>query len=236
MAAWMPAEFLLDGVKTLGAAGLFVLMLWSLAECLLGYVIFRLVLAVTGLLAGAFIGVALVSWRVPSPSGLDYFLGSVVASGLLALGGWYLYRLAFAIGLGAGAALLVAASGSPSSVGWWILGGLVGLTLGVAGYLYLRALFIFLSGLGGGFGAVFYAGSIIAGGAEHFVEAAMGPDAPLWLTAVVLAVSAGVSVAGMYSQRGLLRIVHTSLTPEERPKKRRAGRGPGLAERAGGRR
>ena len=237
MAAWPPVELLVSHIQALGAAGLFLLMLWSLIDCFFGYVIFRLVLAVSGLLAGAFIGSALVSWRIPSPSGLDYFLGCLVASGLLGLGGWCLYRLAFATAVSAAAAVLVvAAAAAPGSLGWWIFGGIVGLPIGVAAYVYLRTIFILLSGLGGGFAAVFCAGAGICGGADRLVAATPGPAAPTWLTVLLVAVALAVSATGIYAQTRLIRIVSTALTPHPKPRPRRparSGRGPELLDRTG---
>ncbi len=236
MAAVPPAEFFFGQVKGLGPAALFALMLWSLVNCFFGYVIFRVILAVTGLLAGAFIGAALVSWRIAAPSGLDYFLGCLVASGLLGLCGWYLYRTAFAAGVGVAAAVLVAAAGTPSSLGWWIFGGIIGLPLGVATFMYLRPIFIFLSGAFGGLDAVCFGGAVIAGGMDRFWSAAVGPTAPTWLTAGLVAVAAAVALAGMYSQVRLLQVVQTTLAPPPKLRKRkhptRSGRGPAFLERS----
>lgn len=236
MAAWPPAELFFRQNEALGVAALFVLMLWSLANCFLGYVIFRLALAVTGMLAGAFVGAAVVSWRIASPAGLDYFLGCVVASGLLGLGGWFLYRTAFALAVAAAAAVLIATSASPASLGWWVFGGIVGLPLGVAAFVYLRTVFILLSAVGGGLGVVFYAGSIISGGVDGFVAATIGPGAPAWLTVLIAVLALALAGAGAYCQVRLLRIVRTSLTPETAAKRKRpsrSGRGPGLLDRSG---
>ncbi len=230
MASWMPSE-LADHLQggPAAAAGFF-LLLWCLMNCFLGYILFRVVLAASGLAAGAAIGVALVAWRLPSPSGLEYFLGGLVVGGLLGLGSWYLYRLAFAIGVAAGVGtLIIMALGSPVSAGWWILAAAAAVPAGVAAFAYLRGAFILLTGLAGGFGAVFCAAGIFAGSADGLLSATLAAEGSAWLTLMLLAIALALSAAGMYSQSKLVRIMRVGFLPPGRARAR-PSRPAGLAD------
>jgi len=230
VAFWMPPELADHLQGGAGAAAGFLPLLWCLMNCFLGYILFRVVLAGWGLAAGAAIGVWLVAWRLPSPSGLEYFIGGLVVGGLLGLGFWYLYRLAFALAAAAGmGAFIIVALGSPVSAGWWVLAAAAAVPAGVAAFAYLRGAFILLTGVAGGFGAVFCAANLFAGRDGGPLSAPPAASGSAWVTLMLVAIALALSAAGIYSQSKLVRIMRVGFLPPGRTRPR-ASRPAGLAD------
>lgn len=178
-------------VSGLGLAGLVLL---GLAHCFLGYVLFRLTLLLDGAIAGWVLGQALlVSFR-PAPGGMDLFVAGVIGGILLALSAWYLYKLFFALGLGAlSGAMLGSLLGWPATVGGWVVAVLVFVLVSAVVYGMMRKLVILLTAVGGAFTAVFLG-----------VWGATGQPTPFfdWLGEHWLAGSLALLGAGLLSAAG----------------------------------
>ena len=219
----------------LSTALLVVVILSAVAECFLGYVLFRLVLVVLALMGGALVGTAIASWLRPYPSGLDYFVACFTCAVIFALLAWFLYRLTFAVCAAGGVAALIAATalGRPESGGAWVFGGVVGLVVGVYAFMYTRPAFIFLSSLSGAFITVFTTAVLIAGPAEHPHAAAHGLLAQRWVTVMLSVISVALGIAGIYVQSKLSRNVRLVLMPQDeppgRPRTGKAGRRSGTS-------
>lgn len=205
---------------------LFAAMVWAAVLCFLGYVLFRVNLVIAGVLLGGIIGYLVLSIHRPQAPGRDYFVLCTALAALLGLGGWFLYRLAFALYVAsavavAGAFLL----GRFESVGGWIVGAVVGIPLGVLAFVYVRQIVIFATGLAGGVGAVFNALAMIVGGLENVGALFRGPRRAVGLLMALAAVGIGLAAVGMYVQSRLAGIFRQTFMPQgaygRRKKKRR---------------
>lgn len=204
----------------------FAAMVWAVVLCFLGYVLFRINLVVAGVLLGGFLGyLVLCTWRPQAP-GRDYLVLCTALAGLLGLGGWFLYRLAFALYVAS--AVVVAGAflvGRFQSVGGWILAAVVGVPLGFLAFVYVRQIVIFATGLSGGLGAVLNALVMVVGGSDNVGALFGGPRRPVGLLLALAAVGIGLAAAGMYVQSRLAGIFRQTFMPQagwgRRKKKRR---------------
>ena len=195
------------------AVALVLMMIVCLLVCLAGYLLYRLVLVVSGLQAGVVLGAMLLERYVPQPSGLDYFVICTCAGILLALISWYLYRLMFAglILLGSGLAIWIRADmGSPT---WQaVVIGFVGLIVAILAFIYLKRIFIFLTSLAGGLGVALFSAALIT--RQSIALDFYNPQQHGW-AAPIVTIAAGLvlTVLGIISQSKLSSVFRSSLAP-----------------------
>ncbi|MFB3893551.1 MAG: hypothetical protein ACE15C_16180 [Phycisphaerae bacterium] len=196
-----------------------VTVILGLAQCFLGYVLFRALLAVLGAIGGYALGaVAAVQLR-GEPTAADFVVLGCAGAILLAMLAWFLYRVIFALGALAETVFVIVAQFGQSG-GAWAAAILLGLLVGVLAFVYLRQVIIILMGLSGGFGAIFALGWAI-----WPATMAVPADAPAkvshdWLVAALAGASVLLAAAGMYVQVKLSRLVRSSFAP---PRHRRTG-------------
>lgn len=213
---WMSAVLGLPGVLLVLSA------LVAIVFCFFGYVLFRALLVVWGGVAGAVIGSALARWYFPQPGGMDLFVGGAACAVVLALLAWLMYRLIFTVGVGAsGLMFVVGIWGGPGAVWPWVFGALLGAVLAGVAFAHLREAIIVLFGMSGGFKAVMLIAMLFVGGADELTGALADSS---WFVLTLIAVGIAVSIAGMYSQAKLARLLRTSLTPEDSRRWRGRGR------------
>ena len=201
--------------------GIFV-PLWALLHCFFGYVLFRITLAVNGLLGGFFLGAYVMGFIREEPTTVDVWVAGTVGAVLLALTAWFLYRIFFAIAIGFGMAGLVLQIWPGILGAWaWIVAVLVGLLAGVIILTYLRDLVTFLTAV---FGA---ATAVIIGINQWLWQGApqewIARDIPLTIggiLAFILLASAGLAV-----QFRTRRFFPSRFAPPDKHTARRKGGG-----------
>jgi len=190
----------------------FILLLWSLVDCFLGYPAFRILLALHGVAAGIAGGGFLVSHLRDQPAAADYVVACValgILSGLLA---WFCYRLALATG----AALLAAVVGAwvlGNTPGAWAIGVALGVGIGALAYAYARRMIVIISSVAGGFGAIYHLAAMILS-PEADILARIPRDIVLAVSLIVPATA--LSLAGAYVQVRLARTFGALLMPRRR--------------------
>lgn len=200
-------------------------MFAGLIACFVGYPLFRVQLAVIALICGAVLGGILVEWQFDHPRGIDYFVICTALGLLGSLAAWFLYRLVFSL-LVFGAITAVSCglfvsitSASPANAWPWVVGALIGLGPAAVAFVYVRKVFIFLSGLLGALLAVFSAATCIAGSGYW----------PLghWITWGLFALSIALGIVGMRTQSRLTRLLRLAFTPEQDRRKKAAAKKSG---------
>jgi hypothetical protein len=192
-------------------------LLLGLGHCFLGYVLFRIALAIDGAIAGWALGGVLVAMIRP-PSETDLLVAGLACAVLLGMLAWFLFRSIFALGVGALVAWLVATSfGEAPGLGAWILGGLAGLVLAVFCYAQMRRVVVVLTAIGGAILTVAGAGAMLADLSWHPLR---------WLTAghvggiVAFAATLALAVAGIMVQRASPFFVSNRYSPQGRKRHR----------------
>jgi hypothetical protein len=199
-------------VQGLGAMAMILGVLASLIECFLGYLVYRVILVVLGFAAGLAAGSELVGHFIAAPSGLDYFL---VCGGLglvAAMLSWFLYRLMFSLMILAAAGALVQFQGGRES--WQLIPvGLAALVLAVLAFIHLRPIFIVMTAVAGGLGAVASGATLILG--AEAAERLQHPDLRRdWLTlTVMLVVGAVLAGLGIFVQFKVTRMIQSRFAP-----------------------
>lgn len=169
--------------------------LWALGHCFFGYVLFRAVLAINGLLGGFLLGAHFVSLIRQTPTVADIWVAGIVAGVLLMLAAWFLCRAAFAaaVGLAAAAAVLHGWPASPAAV--WTLAAVLGAVAAGAAFVFLRELVSVVTALGGAAATVVFV--VDEWFWQGFPREWMGRSVPLTLGAVgafVLLAALGLAV------------------------------------------
>ncbi len=192
-------------------------LLVGLGHCFLGYVLFRIALAIDGAIAGWVLGGLLVA-MLRAPSETDLLVAGLLGAVLLGMLAWVLFRSIFALGVGALVALLIATSfGEDPSLGAWILGGLAGLVLAAFCYVQMRRMVIVLTAIGGAILTVAGVGAMLGDLSWHPLR---------WLTRgdaggiVAVAVTVALAVAGIMVQRASPFFVSNRYSPEARKRRR----------------
>lgn len=191
---------------TWGPAALVLLAVWGLANCFLGYYLFRLVLVVNGLLLGAAAGAAMVTWLRPMPMAMDYLIACGGLAVLLALMAWLMWRVALALFVFGGSAAALGTVGGPGGAA---VGVLIGLALAIGVFVAARGIIIVITAIIGASTAAACVGSLAVGPHHPF---------PAWAMLLVLPLAA----VGIVFQRKVSR-KRSALTPQ--PPRRQAGGG-----------
>ena len=209
-----------------GGAALAAGVLGGLLLCFLGYVLFRLVVAAEGAMIGVLLGAAMVrAWR-PEASTADYVVICGAAAIVLAIFGWFLYRLTFSCwaGLWTCAGIIEIFGQSTASL---TAGILIGAAIAIAAFIFLRQMVIAATSLCGAAAAVFAAGAIFGLPAWNSDGAA---PARQWVIAVSAGLSLALGIVGIIAQTKLAGAVRHSLAPPNRRRRRGGGgRSPGFA-------
>lgn len=189
----------------------------GLAHCFMGYVLFRIALAIDAAIAGWLLGGQLAALIRP-PSELDLLVAGVVGAVLLGLAAWYVFRGLFALGAGALAAFFIAtAFGEAPGAGAWVFGGLVGLVVALFCYIQMRRVVVVLTAVSGAIITVAALGAMLADLSWHPVR---------WLTSgevggyVALGATVGLAIAGVWVQRASPFFVTNRYSPEGRRRSR----------------
>ncbi len=208
-------------VWAMPAAILAVIMLWGLANCLIGYGIFRISMVVTGLIAGVCGGMYIVLKLKAGAgiiTGIDYLVACSVLALLAGLATWFLYRVCFALMVAASVTLIMVYSvlQNSGSVGVWAIGGMVGLAAGGIALLLPRIMIILITSIAGSAVAA-VAGMMIVIGGEFAKLLAMAKDGDIqdqvWLAA---GIAAGLFVAGVCVQALIVRNVRLVWAPPDK--------------------
>lgn len=214
----------LEGISQVALTGqasyilLILTVIWSLVVCFFGYVIYRLVLVGMGLNAGVVVGALLVTRYIPNPSGLDFLVPCLGLALLLALMSWFLYRTMLSAIIVLAAGILIDFQAIQRADAWqFVVIGFVGLIVAVLAFIYLRPIFIFLTGLVGSFLAVLIIALITAGyGSQLFWQKMLHPGQGGGWQLCIITTAAGVvlAVLGMISQVKISRMFRSRLAPK----------------------
>lgn len=223
----MPETYTLnDMLQTLGAAGVIANLLFALTVCFLGYPLFRVLLVVGGALVGGLLGCALMTAIRTHPTGLDFFVLGFGCAVLVGMASWWLYRLMFALGSGAGILMMFAGLAGGQSAGW-VLGLVAGLTAAVLAAVYMRFFVILMSGLSGGLAAAGCIAVLLSGLADGRSAADVHLPVSLMVVGGLILSAAGIAV-----QYRLIGSIHTRMEPDaSRPRRRRPGQDTGIHPR-----
>ena len=188
---------------------LLVLVAGGLATCLLGYPLFRVVLAAFGLVAGIAAGIDVAHLaRGASPAGLDFAVACVVLGAVGMLLAWFACRVAFSMAVGwlvasQAAALVNVITGSNGAL-VWIIGLLLGLAAGTLAYGYLRSAVIITSSIVGAVITVYAVTLLLFGerSGEDLINSTFGQGRP-WVAWLLVFVAVGLAAGGMWLQTQL---------------------------------
>lgn len=173
-------------------------LLLGLAHCFLGYVLFRIALAIDGAVGGWLMGGMVVA-AVREPSEIDLVVGGLAGAVLLGMLAWILFRVVFALGAGALVGMLVAtAFGEPITTLTWVVAVVAGVVVAAICYAQMRKVVILLTSVGGAMMTVAAGGALLADLPWHparwvGAHAVGGP--------VAILLMAGLAVAGVLVQR-----------------------------------
>ncbi len=195
---------------------LVLILLAGLAQCFLGYALFRVYLVIYAGIVGAVLGQILVTWLRPEPTQLDQFVAGAAGAVMLALGGWFLYRIytGLAVGSAVGAAI-AALTWSWHPAATWTLAVLAALVLGVAVMIFTRTIVVWLTAISGAASIGLVAWQLTLGSTES-------PPAS-WVPWVIAAASAALAAVGIVVQNRTLRVFSAALSPEPKRGKGRYG-------------
>lgn len=195
-----------------------------LAQCFLGYLLFRVVLTIDGAIAGISLGTAIVVWMTPAPSGADYLVVCGGLALLLALLAWFLWRLGFAIIAGlfaAGVTLVICLATSGSGLvaagflkaaiptGLVVLAVAIGLLVAALAIAYTRQIVIAFTAVLGALGCIFAGASLVSGN----LSKAISPPHGAWTLGFLLVLSGLLAGLGIFTQAKLVKVIHSALAP-----------------------
>lgn len=209
----------------LPATALVIIMLWGLANCLLGYAIFRISVVITGLFAGVWGGMYLVlKLKADNATGVDYLVACSVLAIIAGLVAWLLYQLCFAImvALNVTCIMVYWVLANSGSTGAWIIGGMVGLATGGIALLFPRISIILITAMAGAVTSAAAVMIIIVGGDFEKILALFFEDGNLqWQIWLTIAIAVALTVAGVYVQTLLARNVRLVWAPPDNKKKKK---------------
>ncbi len=222
----MLLQMLWGKVWAMPAAILVAVMLWGLANCLIGYGIFRISMVITAMIAGVCGGMYLVLKLKAGAciTGIDYLVACSVVALLAGLVAWFLYRLCFAIMVAVSVTLIMVylVMQNDGSVGVWIISGMVGLAAGGIALLFPRIMIILITSIAGAAVATAAVVLIIVGGeAQKFVALVKDGDIQFqaWLA---IGIAAALFVAGVCVQALVVRNVRLVwASPPDKKKKKK---------------
>lgn len=204
-----------------GALVLLPVLLLSLIQCFLGYVLFRLQTVLVAVVLGVILGAWLVGEFRLDPGRMDYFIGCLAGALVLGVAAWVTPQAGFAVTSGLAAcrllvdAVVILGGDSPPGVGTWTLGALTGLAVGAVAMRRTRRMIFVLFGLAGGTLSVACVATMVAGSPGRLGRALLGPDRQGWLIAVFLVAAGLVSAVGMFAQMRLAAVLRDTFTLDE---------------------
>jgi len=210
---------------------LMMLVVGGLATCLLGYPLFRVLLAGFGLLAGIAGGMDVAHLaRGASPATLDFAVACIVLGAVGLLLAWFACRVTFSLAAGwlvaaQTQALVGVITGSPDGALVWVIGLLLGLAAGVLAYGYLRTAVIAASSIIGAVITVYAITLLLFGvrNGEALLNSTFGQGRS-WVAWLLVLIAVGLSAVGMWLQAQLADAVGDRFMPKA-PRRRRRGRG-----------
>jgi len=204
----------------LQAQPLAMILLTGLILCFLGYCLFRIELALAGLMLGGSIAVALVSILIPAPAGWQYLLAALALGLPLAAMAWWLYRVSFGLLVAAGTTLaFVGLLSSPYSRAGWVFGTLFGLCLGALALLFMKQLIVLVTSLIGAAAVVLASAALLAEGSQRIWELTMGSERHPGTIASILTGIAALPIVGVVAPLQItqrLRIAVAAPEPAEK--------------------
>jgi hypothetical protein len=222
MLAQIPMDFATMVAGPYGTAALLGMLIWGLANCFMGYPLFRVVLTVHGVLFGRVLGLALVVWlRGEAAASLDFWVAGTALAILGGLAAWLACRAVFAAGLFWLATCLVARL-MGFAPGGWVLGSLVGIIAGGLGFYFLRWTIIALTAVSGAAMVAFAAAMTFtgAGGWEQLVERTFGPEGKYMLGFAVIVAGAILAAIGLAVQHNLAEAMSDVFMPRNRKRRK----------------
>jgi hypothetical protein len=193
-----------------------MILLAGLTQCFLGYALFRIYLVAYAGIVGAILGQLLIAWLRPAPTQLDLFVAGTAGAVMLALGGWFLYRIytGLAVGSAVGAAVAVLTWGwHPAAT--WTLAVLAAVVLGAAVMVFTRTIVVWLTAISGAASIGLVAWQLTIGSTEGHL--------PAWVPWAIAAAAAGLAGGGIVVQKRTLRVFSAVLSPEPKRGKGRYG-------------
>jgi len=214
----MPATIPLDLARIVAgpypALVLAAITLWGLANCFLGYPLFRVMLAAHGALAGWAVGVALAHWLRSEPTSVDYLVAAGVPAVLLGMAAWFVCRAAFAAGVfWLVMATVVQMSPEPGAL-MWLLGVVIGVVAGTVAYRQLRSAVFLITGAAGAVTAVL-AGALLCTGGHGWpdlVQTIFGRQ-QVWLAWLLAILTVALASSGIIAQVKLSELVSDIFMP-----------------------
>lgn len=197
----------LNAYQDLGPTVMVLAAIWALAHCLTGRVVFRALLIGDAVIAGAVLGGAALAAFYEASSGIDYFVAASSGAALMGILAWFAAREIFAvlIALAVGALTL-------ATVGW-LLAAPLAVVCGLVARTYFRRAVTLVGAVCGAVGVTISSAALVAGHLRLW-EYLFGQRRQVWLLMLLVIVTAILTAAGMFTQRGLMKILRTSLTPE----------------------
>jgi len=216
MPATIPLE--LTGIVTgpYPAVVLAAIALWGLANCFLGYPLFRVMLAVHGASAGWTAGIALAQWLRSEPSSVDYLVAAGALAVLLGMAAWFACRAAFAAGVfWLVMATVVQMSPEPGAL-MWLLGVVIGVVAGAVVYRQLRSAVFLVTGAAGAAAAVLAGALLCTGGYgwPDLVQTIFGRQ-QVWLAWFLTILMVALAASGIIAQVKLSELVSDIFMPRQ---------------------
>ena len=202
-------------IQSVVAMGMLFFLTWALLSCFLGYLVFRVELALAGLLMGGIFSVLAVGRIFEHPPLLLSVAAGLIGAPVLSYACWRLYRGFFGAWVFFGVTLafaffaaaqrwridLIGAGELPGpTAADWVFGVLFGVCAAIIACMWAKHMIILLNGLWGGFTAVFWLAVVVTGSGEGPLELVISQRMGLWLLAALLIAAGGLSIAGMWCQ------------------------------------
>jgi len=204
---------------------LLVIAAWGLANCFLGYPLFRVLLMLHGSMTGWVLGTALAERLRSAPTPMDYFIAGGVLAVLAGMTAWFACKATFALGAFWLATVFIAKLPGETSTLSWMVGGVIGAVVGAIVYRHLRNAIVLITSVAGAAAAVLGGALLCTAGQDlaDLVEMVFGQQR-LWLGWMLAIMVVLLACAGIMGQVQLAERVSDIFMPprSDRQKKIRS--------------
>lgn len=206
---------------------LVVIVAWGLANCFLGYPLFRVVVALHGATAGWVLGAAMAQWLRTEPTSADYLVAGGAMAVLAGMGAWFACRAAFVVGVFWLTTAVIAQRAEEPRTAIWLVSGLLGAVAGVVTYRLLRGAIILITATIGAAAAILATALLCIGGRGWGdLVNKMFAQQNLWLAWLLAILAVVLACVGIMSQKQLSELVSDVFMPRKpgrRPTRRLRG-------------
>lgn len=204
-----------------GPLALVVIAVWGLANCFLGYPLFRVVVALHGATVGWALGAAVAQWLRTEPTSADYLVAGGAMAVLAGMGAWFACRAAFTVGVFWLTTAVIAQRAAEPETTTWLVSALLGVVAGAVAHRKLRGAIILITGAIGAVAAVLAGAMLCTGGRGwHDLVDTMFAQNNGWLAWLLAMLGVALACAGIMAQTKLSELVSDIFMP------RRPGRRP----------